>query len=154
MNIAQLQQFLDVHGTEPSAWPAHLRGEAEDFINSDAAASRAYAAVRRLDELMRRLSASEHRDDAALRASGERVLRSLPGRLPRQKRAWRWWPAELARFDFAPAWPRVAALASIAIVGFAIGLVGLDGPSSARAPADSDVGASVFEIEPPTGLRP
>ncbi len=44
--------------------------------------------------------------------------------LPPQKRAFAWWPAALTDIDFAPAWPRIAALAGAAVLGITIGLVG------------------------------
>lgn len=158
MNLAQLQQLLDVHGTDASAWPADVRRKAEDFINSDATAAQAYGRTRRLDELMGRVAASDLPHDAALQPSADRVLRALPAQLPPQKRAWRWWPAELARFDFEPAWTRVAALASVAVVGFALGFAGLDsviaGGVTRATQADTDLSAIVFDPEPATGLRP
>jgi len=157
MNIAQLQQLLDVHGTEPSAWPAALRRAAEDLINSDAAASRAYQHARRLEGLILRHLASGL-DVPAQDASAKRVMQALTAPLPRQKQAWHWWPAELATVDFAPAWPRVAALASVAIVGFALGLAGLEPGIAGRVargtPPDADLSAIVFDPEPATGLRP
>ena len=42
--------------------------------------------------------------------------------LPPQKRAFAWWPAALMDVSFAPAWPRVAALAGAAVLGISIGL--------------------------------
>jgi hypothetical protein len=59
-------------------------------------------------------------------AAANRVLNRLAGPLPRQKRAWWRLPAVLLDFEFAPAWPRVAVLATCAALGFAIGLIGLD----------------------------
>ena len=63
-------------------------------------------------------------DDAAV----ERVLRRLSGPLPRQKQPlWRL-PAVLLNWEFAPAWPRMAALACCAALGFVVGIAGLDRP--------------------------
>jgi hypothetical protein len=65
----------------------------------------------------------ETRDDGA---AVQRVLNRLSGPLPRQKFAlWRL-PAVLLDWQFAPSWPRVAALATCAALGFVIGLIGLD----------------------------
>lgn len=62
-------------------------------------------------------------DDAAV----ARVLSRLKAApLPPQKRAWWRLPAELLDWQFAPAWPRMAALAGCAVLGFTIGLAGLD----------------------------
>ena len=59
---------------------------------------------------------------------------------------------------FTPAWPRIAALSSVAVIGFAIGLAEFDDPPAeglrAVAMADADVSSIVFEPEPLTGLRP
>jgi len=63
------------------------------------------------------------RDD---QAAANRVLRRLAGPLPRQQMAWWRLPAVLLDWQFRPAWPRVAALATCAALGFGIGLIGLD----------------------------
>jgi hypothetical protein len=94
-------------------------------------------------------------DEAAV----ERVLKRLSGPLPRQKISrWRW-PAVLLDWQFAPAWPRVAALACCAALGFVIGISGLDRRFDATsAPfalaSSADLGSIVFEPEPLTGARP
>lgn len=108
----------------------------------------------------------EHFLDAALKrgtkaspvdqATVDRVLKRLEGPLPRQRAAlWRW-PAVLLDWQFAPAWPRVATLAGCAVLGFYIGIVGLDrGFDRLDQPfAAADLGAMVFEPEPLTGARP
>lgn len=86
-------------------------------------------------------------------ASAGRVLATLLGPLPPQRRAWRLWPAELLDWSFAPAWPRVAALASCAVLGFAVGIAspiwrGHDGLLIAPAHADSGIAAILSEPEP------
>jgi len=89
----------------------------------------------------------------------ERVLKRLSGPLPRQKFAlWRW-PSVLLDWQFAPAWPRVAALACCAALGFGIGLAGLDrqfdvANASFAASSRADIGSVVFEPEALTGARP
>jgi hypothetical protein len=88
-----------------------------------------------------------------------RVLKRLDGPLPRQKMAlWRL-PAVLLDWQFMPAWPRVAALACCAALGFYIGIAGLDRPfdrldSSFTVASRVDAGALVFEPEPLIGARP
>lgn len=67
--------------------------------------------------------ASAERDD---QAAADRVLKRLAGPLPRQQVAWWRLPAVLLDWEFAPAWPRVAVLATCAALGFAIGMIGLD----------------------------
>ena len=60
-------------------------------------------------------------------AAVDRVLMRLAGPLPRQKQPlWRL-PAVLLNWEFAPAWPRMAALACCAALGFVIGIL-LDRP--------------------------
>ena len=104
--------------------------------------------------LKRRTEASQA-DEAAV----ERVLKRLSGPLPRQKIAlWRW-PSVLLDWQFAPAWPRVAALAGCAALGFVIGIAGFDRgfdrPDTPFSIASrSDLGSVVFEPEALTGARP
>ena len=93
-------------------------------------------------------------DDAA----AARVMTRLAAPLPRQKMTlWRL-PAVLLDWQFAPSWPRVAALACCALIGFGIGLAGLDRPfdrlDSQFTVANRDLGSVVFEPEPLTGARP
>ena len=104
--------------------------------------------------LKRRTEASQA-DEAAV----ERVLKRLSGPLPRQKISlWRW-PSVLLDWQFAPAWPRVAALACCAALGFVIGLAGLDrhfdvANASFAVANRADLGSIVFEPEALTGARP
>jgi hypothetical protein len=108
-----------------------------------------------LDAALKRHTKAPPADDAAV----ARVLKRLSGPLPRQKRPlWRL-PGVLLDWQFAPAWPRMAALACCAALGFAIGIAGLDrrfdgsrGPFAAASRAD--IGSIVFEPEPLTGARP
>ena len=102
-----------------------------------------------LDRLLRKALKREttrEDDDAAAR-----VLRRLSGPLPRQKRRFWQLPSVLLDWEFMPAWPRMAALACCAIVGFVVGLAGLDRPyDQLDAPfmtAGRDLG-SIFESEP------
>ena len=91
-------------------------------------------------------------DDAAV----ERVFKRLAGPLPRQKAPlWRW-PAVLLDWQFAPAWPRMAALAGCLALGFVIGIAGLDrGIDRTGASAGNlDFGSLVFEPETFSGERP
>jgi len=91
-------------------------------------------------------------------AAVNRVLARLSGPLPRQKFAlWRL-PAVLLDWEFAPAWPRVVALATCAVLGFLIGLIGLDRQIDTADAALSyvsraDLGGVVFEAEPPRGAK-
>ena len=94
-------------------------------------------------------------DDEAV----ERVLKRLSAPLPRQKLSlWRL-PGVLLDWQFAPAWPRVAALACCAALGFVIGIAGVDRRFDGGGPPftianNSDIGSVVFEPEALTGARP
>lgn len=93
-------------------------------------------------------------DDAAV----DRVLKRLAGPLPRQKRSLRQLPSVLLNWDFAPAWPRVAALACCAALGFVVGIAGLDRPfdrlDSPFTVGTRDIGSLVSEPDTLTGERP
>lgn len=90
-------------------------------------------------------------------ASVARVMRRLAGPLPRQKMPlWRL-PAVLLDWQFAPAWPRMAALGACAVIGFAVGISGLDrriDRFNSQATVSNDLGSIVFEPETLTGTRP
>ncbi len=92
-------------------------------------------------------------------AATGRVLKRIEGPLPRQRPPlWRL-PNVLLDWQFAPAWPRVAALACCAAIGFVIGIAGVDrrfdGADARLTIASSgDLGSIVFEPEALTGARP
>jgi hypothetical protein len=106
---------------------------------------------------------SENRVDQALKqhftrnaaeddAGAARVMAKLGGALPPQKRSWfKALPQLLLDWQFAPAWPRMAALAGCVALGFIAGHVGID---RLVPGAQTSVGQLVFEPEPLTGLRP
>ncbi len=88
----------------------------------------------------------------------ERFLALLQS-LPPQKRAFAWWPAALMNWEFAPAWPRVAALAGAAVLGISIGLSNVGTRIATdldlvRVASAEDAGANVFDVDSVTGLRP
>ncbi len=93
-------------------------------------------------------------DEAAV----DRVLKRLGGPLPRQKRPLWSLPAVLLNWEFAPAWPRMAALACCAALGFVIGIAGLDRPldqlGGSFTVAGRDIGSIVSEPDTLTGERP
>jgi hypothetical protein len=157
---ARFQHLLDVNGPDFARWPAHLRDDAERLLAADPAARALWERARRFDALVTRLFETTSEQEAVEeQIATTRILGEL-AQLPVQKR--RTWWAELSGalldWDFRPAWPRIAALASVAVLGFAIGLVELDVSSSevprSLAVAEPDVGGIVFEPEPLTGSRP
>ncbi len=109
-----------------------------------------------IDGALTRVTQAPKTDDAAT----ARVLMRLSPPLPRQKFSLRQIPAVLLDWQFAPAllqiaWPRVAALACCAAVGFYVGIAGLDRPIDKldAVAGPSDDGAIVFEPEPLIGAR-
>lgn len=108
-----------------------------------------------LETALKRRRQARPADEAAV----ERVLKRLSGPLPRQKQPlWRL-PAVLLDWQFAPAWPRMAALACCAAVGFAIGITGVDrrfeGPGAPPAfVGGGGIGTVTFEPDTFTGARP
>ena len=88
------------------------------------------------------------------------VAQRIVGRLrtlPPQKRAFAWWPSALMDFSFAPAWPRLAALAGAAVLGISIGLSSI----GTRIAADLNLvrvasadDAALFDTDSVTGPRP
>jgi anti-sigma factor RsiW len=105
-----------------------------------------------LEAALRRMAADPGADAAAGRLLQK--LESMP--LPPQKRAL-WWPAVLTDWNFAPAWPRVAALAAAAVLGISIGLSNIGTRIAAdldlvRVAAADDTAGNVFDVD--LGLRP
>ena len=98
-----------------------------------------------LDELLSRYGAVTEQDEAAAACIAAR----LNGPLPRQKRPFWRMPAALLDWQFAPAWPRLAALAGCAVIGFSIGIVGVDRSFAQPEPqiATRDIGTMVFGLE-------
>ena len=116
--------------------------------------------MRGVDELDR-LLAEHFRNNASPGADSgatARVLDVLAKPLPPQRRSLRHWPAALLRWDFAPAWPSVAALAGCAVIGFAIGTLSLSpqAPDTSQATARGDLQlvAVLSEPEAMTGALP
>lgn len=107
-----------------------------------------------LDSALRRVTRPPAVDEAAV----SRVLARLSP-LPRQKLPFWRLPGVLLDWQFAPAWPRVAALAGCLALGFVIGITGLDRPidradGAFSVASRSDIGSVVFEPEALTGARP
>jgi hypothetical protein len=110
------------------------------------------------DDLLRRALKRRADDAPADAAAAARVMARLAGPLPRQKLPlWRL-PEVLLDWQFAPAWPRVAALGACAVIGFAIGISGVDRRidrlDNSTQVASAGLGSIVFEPEALTGARP
>ena len=105
------------------------------------------------------LEAALHRVMTSTDANGaatHRILARLET-LPPQKRAFGWWPAALLNWNFAPAWPRLAALAGAAVLGISIGLSNVGTRIAAdlnlgRIASADDTSTNAFETD--AGLRP
>jgi hypothetical protein len=116
--------------------------------------------MNRFDEfIVRHLKTSRGTDE---RSAAHVVSALAANPLPRQRHSWfRNWPSALLNNDFAPAWPRLAALACVALLGCTIGFFG---PSTrafqrtgwivAIAQNSDDVNGFAFEPEPLTGAKP
>lgn len=107
-----------------------------------------------LDAALKRQTQAPAADDAAV----ARVLARLAGPLPRQKRPFWRLPTVLLDWQFAPAWPRLAALGACAALGFFIGIAGIDRPIGGFTLSNSTTGAGfgavLFEPEAVTGAQP
>ena len=92
-------------------------------------------------------------------AAAARVLAALAHPLPRQKAGLLGrLPELLLDWQFAPAWPRVAALVGCAALGFMFGIAGLDRPfdrlDGSVLTSSRDLGSLVSEPDLSTGERP
>jgi hypothetical protein len=154
MNRQQLQIFLDSHGADPACWPESERAKAERLIASEADARAMFEETKLLDAMLaRHTQITQDNDDAVAR-----VTRRLASPLPRQKVPFWRWPTVLLDWEFSPAWPRVAALACCAALGFFIGIAGLDRPfdrlDQSATPMSRDLGSVVFGPQALTGAAP
>lgn len=152
MNTELLQTFLDRHGADAARWPAHERAAVERLIASDADALAVFEEARRLDAALARHGKAVQPDADAL----VRISARLAGPLPRQKKPFWRLPVVLLDWQFAPAWPRMAALACCAVVGFTVGITGLDRhiDDQSAAVIGTDISDAVFEPGPFPGVRP
>lgn len=152
MTHADLERLIARHGADRSLWPAGIRQDAERLARRDPAAR---ALLEESDALHLRLVGAirHHPRDTA---SGRRVTDALFATpLPPQDRRGpaSWLPSWLVSADLAPAWPSIALLAGMALLGFVIG-TGTGGfglmPGDLRAPQFSggDVSTIVFEPDP------
>jgi len=157
MKLDDFRHMLDVYGADLSHWPAMAQADAVRLIDADAVARRALDETRRIDALV---AQATRRDDSVAGDAASRALQSLFAKpLPHQHGRRSHWPTLLLNFDFAPAWPRLAALACCAALGFAVGLSGLDqrldlAHGRTAVATMTDLASLVSEPEPLTGARP
>ena len=159
MSLARFIDLLDAHGADPAHWPHARRTPAQALLSSSAQARAKLAEAAKLDALIARHC--QHAGEA-LDARATRVLARLEA-LPPQRRGFlaRLLPAVLLEFDFAPAWPRFAALVGVAALGFAVGLsdagVALTKKSASAITGttspDADLSLMLFEPDPLSALR-
>ncbi|TDT99590.1 MULTISPECIES: hypothetical protein [Azorhizobium] len=142
------------HGGELALWPAEVRGQMEAACAADPAFRAAFEDARRFDANLRAaLGGDLTPADMALGGKVAARLAVMP--LPEQRvslarRVVGW----LAAVDLRPAWPGVAALTGMALLGFVLGAnltdLGLSyGLGATRANA-ADVSALLFEPDPIT----
>jgi hypothetical protein len=103
----------------------------------------------RIDQALTRHFARQPIDDGG----AARVMARLAEPLPRQKHPTQW-PQLFLDWQFAPAWPRLAALACCALLGFVVGATSLDRLGGPFASNTSDLASVAFEPEALTGVRP
>jgi hypothetical protein len=166
MSLTQFVEFLDVHGADPAHWPERRRAAAQKLLAANADARAALATAANLDAALARccerpnVNSGDPWENLAI----ARVMARLQAPLPPQPQGLlpRLLAAALLEFDFAPAWPRFAALAGVAFLGFAVGLsdVGLaltEKSASAiigtPATSDSDLSLILFEPDPLSAMR-
>src|SRR3954469_23566543 len=112
-------------------------------------------ADRDLEAALGRIMAAE--DPAA--ESVARIAQRFEVALPPQQRSFAWWPAALTDWNFAPAWPRIAALACAAVLGITVGLSSLGMRLAAdldlvRGAGSDELASSAFDVDQVTGIRP
>src|SRR6185312_8283030 len=104
------------------------------------------------------ISRHMHEGKAADEAAANRVMSALNSPLPRQRHSlFDHWPSLLLNRDYAPAWPRRAALTCVAVFGCMVGLAEPSVNKSTAATiriAEIDGASLAFAPDPVIGLRP
>jgi hypothetical protein len=143
MRLKNLQRLLDAKGADLDRWPDGERSAARRLLHTEPAAGAALRDARRLEAMLDQFVPPERQ------GAEDRVVAALAA-LPPQKRAMRWSPTLFTTGDFGFAWPRVAALATIGALGFAVGIADVPLPGSLAR--DEDVSALVFDLGSLVGL--
>ncbi len=160
LSRAELELALVRHGADITAWPPQVRAGASALFKADPAARALLSEGRQMDALFHRaLSGPPSESDVA--AAGRVAARLAARPLPAQAGRMPVLPGWLLAFDLRPAWPSIAALAGMAMLGFlmgshAFGPGGFDPRFASQrvTVADADVSAIMFEPDPlaETGL--
>ncbi|MFG1345173.1 hypothetical protein V5F59_09790 [Xanthobacter autotrophicus DSM 431] len=150
MTRDELERCTIRFGADVSRWPEPFRLKAEALLAHDGAARTLLAETAALDLRLARAAALR---TAADTAPAQRIVTGLSrAALPAQsgRHGVGWLPAWLVALDLQPAWPSIAALAGMAVLGFVIGsstmVPGLG--AGAGGPSGTDVSAVVFEPGP------
>lgn len=143
MLLRAFRKLLAIHGTVPERWPAARRAPALRLLAASSEAMAMLTAARRLEALLDTV------EDGGLDAAVLRLTARFDA-LPAQRHALRWWPVLLSRWDFNPAWPRVAALVAVAALGAMVGIID---PNVDTAPT-SDLSALLFDSASGVGIGP
>jgi hypothetical protein len=133
MKLSRFLKELERYGSDFADWPPADREGAARFARVEPRAAAALKQAAALDALL----ASRMPVPPAGDAAEALVARLSRMQLPPQERSGlaRFLPAILIGSDYTPAWPRMAALAAIAMFGFAFGSLDLVEPRIERAAA-------------------
>jgi hypothetical protein len=166
MTLAELQELLDTYSADPAAWPADKRGAAERLIKDEPSAREALERATHLDLLLTRALRADLATAIvpAQEAATGAINAFAAVTLPPQRRSALWWlvPKQLTDIQPLPVWPRVAAFACVALLGFGIGMFSLDlsaiegarGAAASTPAPDADLSVVALDPEPLTGVRP
>lgn len=142
------------HGGEPARWPAELRAQMDAACPADPLFRAAFEDALRFEaELRTALDGDLAPADMALggKVAARLAVMPLPPQrepLARRLRGW------LAVLELRPAWPGVAALTGMALLGFVLGAnltdLGLSAGLGATRANAADVSALLFEPDPIT----
>ncbi|MFG1399381.1 hypothetical protein [Roseixanthobacter pseudopolyaromaticivorans] len=122
MTHDEFEHLLVAHGADISLWPAPARRRALDLMARDGSVAVLLASHAALDtRLARDVAAGPVAQDVAAGGRIATRLAALP--LPKQdaRAPVRWLPSWLLALDLRPAWPSIAALAGMAVLGFLAG---------------------------------
>ena len=138
MRLQRFHRLLDIHGADLARWPAEDRATAQRLLAEDPSAEAARRRARRLEACLDSFAPS-----VDLRAAA-RITRRLAS-LPAQRRFAAWRRPAFEWLGLAPPWPGLAALATMAMLGFLVGASNVD--SLFTQAGDEDISALVFDTD-------